>query len=71
MAQQVVDMAIQMHGGGGLSDDHPLAGMSLRLALKVRDVRKATAEEIEARSVGASPITVLASAPAATPGALH
>lgn len=54
-----------------LDGNHPLAGMSLRLALKVRDVREATAEEIEARSVGASPITVLASAPAATPGALH
>ena len=26
MAQQVIDMAIQIHGGGGLSDDFPLAG---------------------------------------------
>ena len=32
-----------------LDGNHPLAGMSLRLALKVRDVREATAEEIEAR----------------------
>jgi len=37
MAQQVIDMAIQLHGAGGLSDDHPLAGAwtgarSLRLA---------------------------------------
>lgn len=37
MAQQVVDMAIQLHGGGGMSDDFPLAGAyatarSLRLA---------------------------------------
>jgi acyl-CoA dehydrogenase len=37
MAQDVVDMAIQLHGAGGLSDDHPLAGAwtgarSLRLA---------------------------------------
>ena len=37
MAQQVIDMAIQLHGAGGLSDDYPLAGAwtgarSLRLA---------------------------------------
>jgi FKBP-type peptidyl-prolyl cis-trans isomerase SlyD len=54
-----------------LDGNHPLAGMSLRLALKVRDVREATPQEIEAKSVGDSPITVLAGAPAATPGALH
>jgi acyl-CoA dehydrogenase len=37
MAQQVIDFAIQLHGGGGLTDDFPLAGAwtsarSLRLA---------------------------------------
>jgi acyl-CoA dehydrogenase len=37
MAQQVIDMAMQLHGGGGLSDDFPLSGAwtsarSLRLA---------------------------------------
>ncbi|HEX2704428.1 MAG TPA: acyl-CoA dehydrogenase family protein [Candidatus Lustribacter sp.] len=37
MAQRVVDMALQLHGGGGLSDDFPLAAAlasarSLRLA---------------------------------------
>ncbi len=37
MAQQVIDMAIQLHGGGGMSEDFPLAGAyatarSLRLA---------------------------------------
>ena len=37
MAQQVIDMAIQLHGGGGLSEDFPLAAAwtsarSLRLA---------------------------------------
>jgi acyl-CoA dehydrogenase len=26
MAQQVIDMAMQLHGGAGLSDDFPLAG---------------------------------------------
>jgi acyl-CoA dehydrogenase len=37
MAQQVIDFAMQIHGGGGLSEDFPLAGAwtsarSLRLA---------------------------------------
>lgn len=37
MAQQVIDMAMQIHGGGGMSDDFPLAGAyatarALRLA---------------------------------------
>jgi acyl-CoA dehydrogenase len=37
MAQQVIDMAMQLHGGGGMSDDFPLAGAyatarALRLA---------------------------------------
>jgi FKBP-type peptidyl-prolyl cis-trans isomerase SlyD len=54
-----------------LDGNHPLAGMSLRLAVKVRDVREATAEEVEAKSVSDSPITVLANAPMAAPGTLH
>ena len=49
-----------------LDGNHPLAGMSLRLAVKVRDVREATAEEIEAGTLGAAGITVLNTAP---PGA--
>ena len=52
-----------------LDGNHPLAGIALRLALKVRDVRPATEAEIEAGSVGDAGISVLASAPAA-PG-LH
>ncbi|WP_061914514.1 acyl-CoA dehydrogenase family protein [Dietzia papillomatosis] len=37
MAQEVIDMSLQLHGGGGMSDDFPLAGAyatarSLRLA---------------------------------------
>src|SRR5699024_6526437 len=37
LAQKVAAMGIQLHGGGGMSDDHPLAGAyatarSLRLA---------------------------------------
>ncbi len=47
-----------------LDGNHPLAGIALRLALTVRDVRDATAEEIDAGSVGPAGITVLATAPA-------
>jgi len=50
-----------------LDGNHPLAGMSLRLALKVREVRAATSDEAEARSVGGSTVTVLGSAPPAAP----
>jgi FKBP-type peptidyl-prolyl cis-trans isomerase SlyD len=35
-----------------LDGNHPLAGMALRLQLRVHDVREATDEEIERRSVG-------------------
>ena len=35
-----------------LDANHPLAGIALRLQLKVHDVREASDEEIEARSVG-------------------
>ncbi len=54
-----------------LDGNHPLAGMSLRLAVKVRDVREATPQEIEARSLGSSTLSVLAGTPAAAPGTLH
>lgn len=46
-----------------LDGNHPLAGMALRLALTVRDVREASAEEIEAGSVGAPVFTVMKTAP--------
>ncbi len=42
-----------------LDGNHPLAGMALRLHLKVVDVREATDEETEARTVGSGPFTVL------------
>lgn len=54
-----------------LDGNHPLAGMSLRLEVKVRDVRAASAEEVEARSVGGAPLTVLGKVPAAAPDSLH
>lgn len=42
-----------------LDGNHPLAGMSLRLTLTVRDVREAGEDEVCARSVGPGVVTVL------------
>ncbi len=50
-----------------LDANHPLAGMSLRLDLKVRAVRAASDEEREARSVSGTPVTVMGSG-TAVPG---
>jgi FKBP-type peptidyl-prolyl cis-trans isomerase SlyD len=49
-----------------LDGNHPLAGIALRLDLKVKDVRPATEAEIEAGSVGEPAFTVLNTAPAGT-----
>jgi len=46
-----------------LDGNHPLAGIALRLDLKVRDVREATDEEIEAGSVGQPVFSVMSAAP--------
>lgn len=46
-----------------LDANHPLAGIALRIKLKVLDVREATPDEISAGSVGDSPFTVLDQAP--------
>ncbi len=46
-----------------LDGNHPLAGIALRLQLTVRDVRSATEDEIEARSVAGSAVSVLGTAP--------
>lgn len=52
-----------------LDGNHPLAGIALRLDLKVLDVREATDEEIQAGSVGQPVFSV---APTAPPGSqLH
>ena len=48
-----------------LDGNHPLAGMALRLHLKVCGVRAASEAEIEAGSVGELPLQVLALAPTA------
>ncbi|MEP6739386.1 MAG: peptidylprolyl isomerase [Caldimonas sp.] len=45
-----------------LDGNHPLAGIALRLAIVVRDVREASSDEIEAGSVGQSPVSVLGTA---------
>jgi acyl-CoA dehydrogenase len=52
VAQQVIDMAIQLHGGGGLSDDFPLAGMwtnarALRLADGPDEVHRGVVARLE------------------------
>ena len=44
-----------------LDGNHPLAGMALRVAIQVQGVREATDEEIEARSLGGSPLSVMGS----------
>lgn len=54
-----------------LDGNHPLAGMSLRLLMKVAEVREATAEEIEARSVGSAGLALLATQRPAGNGNLH
>jgi acyl-CoA dehydrogenase len=52
MALDVIDMAIQLHGGGGLSDDFPLASAwvgarSLRLADGPDEVHRNVIAKIE------------------------
>ncbi len=49
-----------------LDGNHPLAGMALRLHLKVADVRPASDDEAAARSVASSPISLLGPLPGAT-----
>jgi len=50
-----------------LDGNHPLAGIALRLSLKVLDVRPATVVEIESGSVDSAALTVLATAPGNAP----
>ena len=46
-----------------LDGNHPLAGIALRLNLKVRDVREATDEEVENGSVDQPALTVMNTVP--------
>jgi FKBP-type peptidyl-prolyl cis-trans isomerase SlyD len=51
-----------------LDGNHPLAGMALRIAIRIVDVREATADEITAGTVGApSPLSVEAGPNPGTP----
>ena len=50
-----------------LDGNHPLAGMALRLRMKVADVREASPDEMAARTVGESAVTVLGGAPGSGP----
>ncbi|MET0349515.1 MAG: peptidylprolyl isomerase [Rhizobacter sp.] len=52
-----------------LDGNHPLAGIALRLDLKVLDVREATEDEIENGSVASPGLTVMQTAP--SNGNLH
>ena len=54
-----------------LDGNHPLAGIALRLDVKVVAVRAATDEEVEARSVAESPFSVMSPASPTTPGSPH
>ncbi|MBL0088776.1 MAG: peptidylprolyl isomerase [Ideonella sp.] len=47
-----------------LDGNHPLAGVGLRLQVKVEAVRTATADEVDARSVTEGAVSVLSTAPA-------
>ena len=52
MAQEIIDAAMQIHGGGGLSDDYPLAGLytaarALRLADGPDEVHRGLIARIE------------------------
>jgi acyl-CoA dehydrogenase len=58
MAQQVIDMALQLHGGGGMSDDFPLAAAlvsarSLRLADGPDEVHRGLVARLELAKYGA------------------
>lgn len=50
-----------------LDANHPLAGMALRLHVKVVAVREASEEEIRARTVGEAPLVLKASAGRSAP----
>jgi len=54
-----------------LDANHPLAGMALRLALKVCAVRPATADEIDAGGVGGDALGLLTLAARTDPSTLH
>ena len=54
-----------------LDGNHPLAGMSLRMHIQVRDVREATPQELETRTLGSAPVMVLGAGAGRPDGTLH
>ncbi|REE95839.1 acyl-CoA dehydrogenase family protein [Thermomonospora umbrina] len=57
MAQQVIDMAMQLHGGAGLTDDHPLAAAwtmarAIRLADGPDEVHRGVVARLELAPYG-------------------
>lgn len=54
-----------------LDGNHPLAGMALRMHIQVRDVREASVEEVDARTVGAAPLLVLGPQATTPHGPVH
>ena len=50
-----------------LDANHPLAGIALNIDLTVRDVREATAEEVEARSVAGIQMAIADTPPPGRP----
>lgn len=72
MPQDLVYIATEVYPSHVVLDaNHPLAGMALRLKLKVRDVREASDEEIDARTVSDGLLTVLGTTPVSTPPELQ
>ena len=64
MPQDVIYTVTEVYDSHVVLDgNHPLAGLALVIKLEVRDVREATDEEIENRSVGETGLSVLANAP--------
>lgn len=72
MPKELVYIATEVYPSHVVLDaNHPLAGMALRLKLKVRDVRAASEEEVQARTVSDGLLTVLGTVPSATPSQLQ
>lgn len=51
-----------------LDGNHPLAGIAIRLDMQIHGVREASAEEIEAGSLGSAPVSFLSTAAQVSPG---
>jgi acyl-CoA dehydrogenase len=71
VALKIIDRAIQVHGGGGVSDDFPLANMyahqrTLRLADGPDEVHKRTIAQRELRKWEGLPYGATSPAPSGT-----